>query len=58
MVKFCRAQQQRVSPFSDVDVGVLQLQRGERLLEERLQTLAEKADRCEPPLTASCSTSQ
>lgn len=53
IVKFCRAQQQRVPPLSDVDVGVLQLQRSERLLEERLQTLAEKADGCELPLAAS-----
>lgn len=44
IVKFCRALQERVSPLSDVDLGVLQLQRSERLLEERLQTLGEKAE--------------
>lgn len=54
VVKFCRAHQERVSPLSDVDVGVLQLQRSERLLEQRLQTLGEKADGCEP--LAKCST--
>lgn len=48
IVKFCRALQERVSPLSDVDLGVLQLQRSERLLEERLQTLGEKAEGYEP----------
>lgn len=55
IVKFCRALQERVSPLSDVDLGVLQLQRSERLLEERLQTLGEKAEGYEPP--ARCSES-
>lgn len=45
IVKFCRSGQDRVSPLSDVDVGVYQLQRSEKLLEERLQTMGEKADR-------------
>lgn len=45
IVKFCRSGQDRVSPLSDVDVGVYQLQRSEKLLEQRLQTIGEKADR-------------
>ncbi|XP_054906806.1 charged multivesicular body protein 7 isoform X2 [Poeciliopsis prolifica] len=46
IVKFCQPGQDRVSPASDVDIGIYQLQRSEKLLEERVQKLSLEADRC------------
>ncbi|XP_023199844.1 charged multivesicular body protein 7 isoform X1 [Xiphophorus maculatus] len=46
IVKFCQPGQDRVSPVSDVDIGIYQLQRSEKLLEERVQKLSLEADRC------------
>lgn len=46
IVKFCQPGQDRVSPASDIDIGIYQLQRSEKLLEERLQKLSVEADRC------------
>lgn len=45
IVKFCQPGQDRVSPVSDVDIGIYQLQRSEKLLEERVQKLSLEADR-------------
>lgn len=45
MVKFCQQGQERVSPVSDVDVGIYQLQRSEKLLGERVDTLDAEAQR-------------
>lgn len=39
VVKFCQPGQDRVSPVSDVDVGIYQLQRSEKLLGERVERL-------------------
>lgn len=39
VVKFCQHGQDRVSPVSDVDVGIYQLQRSEKLLGERVEKL-------------------
>lgn len=39
VVKFCQHGQDRVSPVSDVDVGIYQLQRSEKLLGERVERL-------------------
>uniref|UniRef100_A0A3P9JYV0 Charged multivesicular body protein 7 n=1 Tax=Oryzias latipes TaxID=8090 RepID=A0A3P9JYV0_ORYLA len=46
IVKFCQAGQERVSPLNDVDIGIYQLQRSEKLLGERVEKLGREADRC------------
>ncbi|KAM4577495.1 charged multivesicular body protein 7 isoform 1-T1 [Odontesthes bonariensis] len=46
IVKFCQPGQERVATVSDVDIGIYQLQRSEKLLEERVQKLSLEADRC------------
>ncbi|KAM9392126.1 charged multivesicular body protein 7 [Pholidichthys leucotaenia] len=46
IVKFCQPGQERVSPISDVDIGIYQLQRSEKLLEERVKKLGQEADKC------------
>lgn len=45
VVKFCQRGQERVSPVSDVDVGIYQLQRSEKLLVERVERLEAEAQR-------------
>lgn len=45
MVKFCQPGQDRVAPISDVDVGIYQLQRSEKLLVERVEKLEVEAQR-------------
>lgn len=46
VVKFCQCGQERVPPVSDVDVGIYQLQRSEKLLVERVERLEVEAQRC------------
>ncbi|XP_058864547.1 charged multivesicular body protein 7-like isoform X3 [Acipenser ruthenus] len=46
IVKFTQAGQTRVSPVGEVDLGIYQLQRSERLLGERVEALAQEAERC------------
>lgn len=46
-MKFCQPGQDRVSPLSDVDVGVFQLRRSEKLLGERVEKLGREADKYE-----------
>ncbi|XP_077377505.1 charged multivesicular body protein 7 [Festucalex cinctus] len=46
IVKFCQPGQGRVSIVSDVDIGIYQLQRSEKLLEERLEKLSLEAEKC------------
>ncbi|XP_028270063.1 charged multivesicular body protein 7 [Parambassis ranga] len=46
IVKFCQPGQDRVSPVSDVDIGIYQLQRSEKLLGERVEKLGHEADKC------------
>ncbi|XP_036383352.1 charged multivesicular body protein 7 isoform X1 [Megalops cyprinoides] len=46
IVKFSQPGHGRVSPVSDVDLGIYQLQRSEKLLGERVQELGEEAERC------------
>uniref|UniRef100_UPI0037E8D6E9 charged multivesicular body protein 7 n=1 Tax=Semicossyphus pulcher TaxID=241346 RepID=UPI0037E8D6E9 len=46
IVKFCQPGQDRVSPVSDVDIGIYQLQRSEKLLGERVEKLGFEADKC------------
>lgn len=46
IVKFCQPGQERVSPVNDVDIGIYQLQRSEKLLGERVEKLGVEADKC------------
>ncbi|XP_051279395.1 charged multivesicular body protein 7 [Dicentrarchus labrax] len=46
IVKFCPPGQDRVSPVSEVDIGIYQLQRSEKLLGERVEKLGLEADKC------------
>ncbi|XP_067251556.1 charged multivesicular body protein 7 isoform X1 [Chanodichthys erythropterus] len=46
LVKFSQAGQGRVSPVSEVDLGIYQLQRSEKLLEERVEVLGQEAEKC------------
>ncbi|XP_068594528.1 charged multivesicular body protein 7 [Brachionichthys hirsutus] len=46
IVKFCLEGQGRVPPVTDLDVGLYQLQRSEKLLGERVEELGLEADRC------------
>ncbi|XP_061585817.1 charged multivesicular body protein 7 isoform X2 [Cololabis saira] len=46
IVKFCQPGQKCVSPPGDVDIGIYQLQRSEKLLGERVKKLGLEADRC------------
>ncbi|KAI1900804.1 hypothetical protein AGOR_G00053640 [Albula goreensis] len=46
IVKFSLPGQGRVSPVSDVDLGIYQLQRSEKLLGERVEELGQEAERC------------
>ncbi|XP_059359140.1 charged multivesicular body protein 7 isoform X2 [Carassius carassius] len=46
LVKFSQAGQSRVPPVSEVDLGIYQLQRSEKLLEERVETLGQEAEKC------------
>nr|XP_061841811.1 charged multivesicular body protein 7-like [Nerophis lumbriciformis]XP_061841812.1 charged multivesicular body protein 7-like [Nerophis lumbriciformis] len=45
IVKFCQAGQGRVSTVNHLEIGVYQLQRSEKLLEERLDKLSLEADK-------------
>jgi len=45
IVKFCQTGQDHVSPVSDVDMGIYQLQRSEKLLGERVEKLTLEADK-------------
>lgn len=45
LVKFSQAGQGRVSPVSEVDLGIYQLQRSEKLLEERVEALGQEVER-------------
>lgn len=46
LVKFSQAGQGRVSPVSEVDLGIYQLQRSEKLLEERVEALGQEVEKC------------
>ncbi|XP_060927006.1 charged multivesicular body protein 7 [Limanda limanda] len=46
IVKFCLPGQDRVSPVSDVDIGIYQLQHSEKMLGERVEKLGLEADKC------------
>lgn len=45
LVKFSQAGQGRVSPVSEVDLGIYQLQRSEKLLEERVEALGQEVEK-------------
>uniref|UniRef100_A0A8B9L4H6 Charged multivesicular body protein 7 n=1 Tax=Astyanax mexicanus TaxID=7994 RepID=A0A8B9L4H6_ASTMX len=46
LVKFIQPGQGRVSPVSEVELGIYQLQRSEKLLEERVEALGQEAEKC------------
>ncbi|XP_051965103.1 charged multivesicular body protein 7-like isoform X2 [Xyrauchen texanus] len=46
LVKFSKAGLARVSPVSEVDLGIYQLQHSEKLLEERVEALGQEAEKC------------
>ncbi|TSO88111.1 Ectonucleoside triphosphate diphosphohydrolase 4 [Bagarius yarrelli] len=46
LVKFSQAGQGRVSPVSEVDLGIYQLQRSKKLLEERVEALGQEVEEC------------
>lgn len=46
LVKFSQAGHGRVSPVSEVDLGIYQLQRSEKLLEERVEVLGQEVEKC------------
>ncbi|XP_030632972.1 charged multivesicular body protein 7 [Chanos chanos] len=46
LVKFSQAGQGRVSPVTEVDLGIYQLQCSEKLLEERVEALGQEAQKC------------
>lgn len=46
LVKFSQPGQGRVSPVSEVELGIYQLQRSEKLLEERVEVLGQEAEKC------------
>uniref|UniRef100_A0A3B4BMS6 Charged multivesicular body protein 7 n=1 Tax=Periophthalmus magnuspinnatus TaxID=409849 RepID=A0A3B4BMS6_9GOBI len=46
IVKFSQPGQDRVSPVNDVDIGIHQLQRSEKLLGERVEKLGVEAEKC------------
>uniref|UniRef100_A0A8C9SKA6 Charged multivesicular body protein 7 n=1 Tax=Scleropages formosus TaxID=113540 RepID=A0A8C9SKA6_SCLFO len=46
IVKFSQLDQGRVSPISDMDVGIYQLQCSEKLLGDRVEALGLEAERC------------
>lgn len=46
IVKFCQPGQERVSPVNDIEIGIYQLQRSEKLLGERVKKLGVEADKC------------
>lgn len=45
IVKFCQPGEDRVSPLTDVDVGIYQLRRSDKLLGERVEKLGLQADK-------------
>lgn len=45
LVKFSQTGQGRVSPVSEVDLGIYQLQRSEKLLEERVEALGQEVEK-------------
>ncbi|XP_072289058.1 charged multivesicular body protein 7 [Eucyclogobius newberryi] len=46
IVKFSQSGQARVSPVNDIDIGIYQLQRSEKLLGERVEKLGIEAEKC------------
>uniref|UniRef100_A0A8C6V0Y4 Charged multivesicular body protein 7 n=1 Tax=Neogobius melanostomus TaxID=47308 RepID=A0A8C6V0Y4_9GOBI len=46
IVKFRQPEQERVSPVNDIDIGIYQLLRSEKLLGEQVKKLQDEADKC------------
>ncbi|XP_046871756.1 charged multivesicular body protein 7 isoform X2 [Hypomesus transpacificus] len=46
IVKFSQPGQNHICPVSDVDMGIYQLQRSEKLLKEKVETLGQESEKC------------
>ncbi|XP_062307704.1 charged multivesicular body protein 7 isoform X1 [Osmerus eperlanus] len=46
IVKFSQPGQNRISPVSDVDMGIYQLQRSEKMLEGKVEALGQESEKC------------
>ena len=47
IVKFSQPGQNHICPVSDVDMGIYQLQRSEKLLKEKVETLGQESEKYE-----------
>uniref|UniRef100_A0A4W3JD10 Charged multivesicular body protein 7 n=1 Tax=Callorhinchus milii TaxID=7868 RepID=A0A4W3JD10_CALMI len=46
IVKFARSSHHKVSPVNEIDIGIFQLMRCEKLLNQKVESLSEDAERC------------
>ncbi|XP_066495679.1 charged multivesicular body protein 7 [Tiliqua scincoides] len=56
IMKFARGLHAKVSPMNDVDIGVYQLMQSEQLLSQKVESLAQEAERCKEEARSACRT--
>lgn len=56
IMKFARGLHVKVSPMNDVDIGVYQLMQSEQLLSQKVESLAQEAERCKEEARSACRT--
>ncbi|XP_054853726.1 charged multivesicular body protein 7 isoform X2 [Eublepharis macularius] len=54
IMKFARGLHAKVSPVNDVDIGVYQLMQSEQLLSQKVESLAQEAERCKEEARSAC----
>ncbi|KAG8141306.1 putative Charged multivesicular body protein [Naja naja] len=54
IMKFARGLHAKVSPMNDVDIGVYQLMQSEQLLSQKVESLAQEAERCKEEARSAC----
>uniref|UniRef100_U3JG04 Charged multivesicular body protein 7 n=2 Tax=Ficedula albicollis TaxID=59894 RepID=U3JG04_FICAL len=54
IVKFARGLHAKVSPMNDVDIGVYQLMQSEQLLSQKVESLAQEAEKCKEDARSAC----
>nr|XP_020636000.1 charged multivesicular body protein 7 [Pogona vitticeps] len=54
IMKFARGLHAKVSPVNDVDIGVYQLMQSEQLLTQKVESLAQEAERCKEEARSAC----
>ncbi|XP_061448547.1 charged multivesicular body protein 7 isoform X1 [Rhineura floridana] len=54
IMKFARGLHTKVSPVNDVDIGVYQLMQSEQLLSQKVESLAQEAERCKEEARSAC----